>query len=133
MTTEKQGIARVGLENGLIVHLYDHSRRLAGDRWLVVFVALVDINIVQIYEKKHKPTVSLDTLRTALGDRTQYRYEKRSYFVDEKEKDKIFNQLKKDFLDTKLPYISKSDFAEKFILRKYEETHLTSKKILDAH
>jgi hypothetical protein len=36
-------IKTIVLGNGLILEIYDHSRKVAGDRWLVKMVAKVDI------------------------------------------------------------------------------------------
>ena len=38
-------IKTIVLGNGLIIEIYDHSRKVAGDRWLVKMVAKVDIPI----------------------------------------------------------------------------------------
>ena len=38
-------IKTIVLGNGLILEIYDHSRKIAGDRWLVKMVFKVDITI----------------------------------------------------------------------------------------
>jgi hypothetical protein len=38
-------IKTIVLGNGLILEIYDHSRKIAGDRWLVKMVSKVDIPI----------------------------------------------------------------------------------------
>jgi len=38
-------INTIVLGNGLILEIYDHSRKVAGDRWLVKMVSKVDIPI----------------------------------------------------------------------------------------
>jgi hypothetical protein len=67
------------------------------------------------------PSIPEAELLAVLGETTQFEYEKRSYFVDVKEKDAVFYRLKKAFLDTSLGYLSHPGFANKFVMRKYNE------------
>lgn len=117
---EERSIQTIPLENGLRLDIYDRSRRVAGDRWLVYLVGAVDIDL-----DRHYPTddalPSVDAVKGALGNRVRYSFEKKSHFVDESEKEAVFNTLKNDFLNVGLAYISRPGFAGKLILRRYME------------
>jgi hypothetical protein len=93
---------------------------VAGDRWLVYLVGAVDIDL----DRHYPPDDALppvDAVKGALGNCVRYSFEKKSHFVDESEKEAVFNTLKNDFLNAGLAYISRPGFAGKVILRRYLE------------
>jgi hypothetical protein len=127
---EPQRIEEIDLENGLILQLFDTSRLLAGDRWLVSFLAMIDVDVRAAMGTKdddgdRAPLVPLSELLSVLGEKIQFRYEKKSYFVDIKQKDVVFHGLKKVFLATSLGYLNRPGFAKKFVMRKYDEAQKT--------
>jgi hypothetical protein len=114
-------VEEIRLENGLTLELYDKSRPVAGDRWMVTFEACIDIEVKTEYLEDMPAGVSLEQIRSALGDRVTYSYEKVSIFVAETDKDAIFNKLKKDFLETNVDYLSEKSFGPRFVMKKYHE------------
>lgn len=120
--TEEKPIDKITLDNGLTLELYDHSRPMAGDRWLVSFVARLEVELKrEFFEGRHKPDVSFEEIREAVGDKTHYHHEKTRNFIAEAEKDEIFKGLKERFLEANLVYLSSPDFPLKLILRQYRE------------
>jgi hypothetical protein len=115
-------IDKMTLGNGLTLQFYDGSRRLAGDRWLVLFAAVIDIDVAGAWRQEGPDApISVEQLRSVLGDTARFRYEKRSHFVDKNKKDVVFERLKNDFLDTNVSYLSNPDFARKFVFGKYRQ------------
>jgi len=79
-------IDTIKLENGLILKLYDSSRRVVRGRWLVCFVALVDIQVKpEYFESEEPPDISFDDIRSVVGQKVTYRHEKTRNFVAETE------------------------------------------------
>ena len=117
---EEEPIEKIPLENGLTLELYDRSRRLAGDRWLVHLFGSITIDVEAHYPKDDS-LPPLETVKKALGDTIRYSFDKKSHFVDESEKDSEFETLRSDFLNTGLAYVSRPGFAGKLILRRYNE------------
>jgi hypothetical protein len=119
---EEQPIEKIRLDNGLTLELYDCSRPVAGDRWMVSFVARMEVELKrEFFESPRKPDVSFEEIREAVGDKTHYHHEKTRNFIGEAEKDEIFKGLKERFLDANLVYLSSPDFPLKLILRQYRE------------
>jgi hypothetical protein len=119
---EKKLEDTIELDNGLRLEIYDRSRPVAGDRWLVFFVARVEVPVEPEYLKEQVNTaVSFDEIRNAVGGHATYVHNKQSHFVDQKEKDNTFKKLKDTFLETNLGYLSSPGFPEKLILRAYRE------------
>ncbi len=115
-------IDKITLENGLTLELFDRSRRVAGDRWLVRFVAHIDVEIrPEYFEGEHTRELSFEEIRAAVGEKATYSYEKQKNFVAEPEKDETVKGLKEDFLEATLAYLSGPDFARKLILAEYQK------------
>lgn len=119
---EEKPIHKITLDNGLTLELYDRSRPVAGDRWLVSFVARLEVELKREYfEGPSTPDVSFEEIREAVGDNAHYHHEKTRHFIAETEKDEVFEGLKERFLDANLVYLSSPDFPLKLILRQYQE------------
>jgi len=128
-TTQEKGrdmegnlVDKVSLGNGLILEIHDQSRHVAGDRWLVFFVARLDIPVSSDYfEGPASADVSFETIRNAVGEKVTYTHEEKRNFIGEDEKDEVFNGLKERFLKTTFHYLSSTKFPRNIILSKYRE------------
>jgi hypothetical protein len=119
---ELRRIDTIRLENGLILKLYDSSRRVAADRWLVCFVALVEIQVrPEYFESEDLPDISFGDVRSVVGQRITYRHEKTRKFVAETEKDEVFRGLKERYLKATLTYLSSANFPRKAILSRHQD------------
>jgi len=115
-------IDKMTLGNGLVLEFQDGSRRLAGDRWLVLFAVVIDIDVKKAWTQGGPDApISVEQLHSVLGHTVRYQYERKSHFVDENKKDVVLQRLKKDFLDTNMGYLSNPDFARRFVLGKYRQ------------
>jgi hypothetical protein len=122
--TEGKLIERMRLENSLTLEMFDHSRHVAGDRWLVSFEARVEVKVKPEYFMGGSKTgISLEDVRALLGEKTTYRYIKERNFIAETEREAVLEDLKERFLDTSLGYISSLEFPRKLVHRKYQEAH----------
>ena len=120
---EKKLVDEMTLDNGITLELWDESRPLAGDRWMVSFVARIQVPVEPEYFKaEENEGLTLEVVRKAIGDHAAYVREKQSSFVDEKEKDREFNRLKDDFLETNLAYLSSPGFPRRLIMKAYDES-----------
>jgi hypothetical protein len=115
-------IDKIKLRNGLTLKVYDRSRPVAGDRWLVSFVARIDIEVrPEYFESMNTQGLAFEDIRAAVGEKVSYRSEKIRNFIAETEKDEVFRGLKDRFLGASLGYLSSPDFPRKLILREYQE------------
>jgi len=105
-------VEKIELENGLTLEIWNYSRKLAGDRWLVGF-------LVQVGVTPSPETFSSKEYYEAFKEKTDgkvyYRYRKERTFVPEKEVSKVFNSLKENFLKAALPYLSHPEFKERLV------------------
>jgi hypothetical protein len=121
---EEKLVDIISLENGLTLEFYDASRPVAGDRWQVSMVAVIEVGVKPEYFKgQNSADGFLNDIRAAMGENTTYRYQKVRNFIAATEKDAVFRGLKQRFLETNLKYLSSPEFPRKLILKKYQETH----------
>ncbi len=117
-------IEEIRLENGLTLEMFDHSRHVAVDRWLVSFEARVEVKVrPEYFVGDSKTGISLEDVRTLLGEKATYRYTKERNFIAETEREAVLKDLKERFLDTNFGYVSSPDFPRKLVHRKYKEAH----------
>ena len=115
-------IKTIDLENGLKLKLFDASRKLVGDRWLVSLIARIEMPINDLLLKKDvSPLLNVDEIRKALGEKLLFEQKREKIFIDDKEKDEVMKGMQDLFLSSSLSYFSHSDFPQKYILKKFNE------------
>ena len=114
-------LRKIDLESGLELEIYDVSRKLAGDRWYVGFVARVEIPITFLAGHADSPEVDIEKMKDVLGETVRFEQKRDRHYIDEKEKDTLLNGLIDDFLASTLPYFSEKDFAKKYALKEYKK------------
>ena len=119
---EEKLIKTIDLENGLELKLYDASRKLAGDRWLVSLIARIEIPTSDSLLKEDvSPSLNVDEVRKVLGEKLLFEQKREKFFIDEKEKDEVMKKIQDSFLSSSLSYLSYSDFPQKYVLKKFNE------------
>ena len=115
-------IKTIDLENGLKLKLFDASRKLIGDRWLVSLIARIEMPINDLLLKNDGfPLLNVDEVRKALGEKLLFEQKREKIFIDDKEKDEVMKGMQDLFLSSSLSYFSHSDFPQKYILKKFNE------------
>ena len=124
-------IKTIDLENGLQLNLYDGSRKLAGDRWLVSLIVRMDVPVTEALKKNgRESTESIDEIKGMLGDSVMFEKKREKIFIDKTEKETVFKELCDMFLNSSLNYLSKEIFPKQYILKTYKEE--VKKSLLNA-
>ena len=119
---EEKLIKNIDLENGLELKLYDASRKLAGDRWLVSLIARMEIPISDSLLKEDvSPLLNVDEVRKVLGEKLLFEQKREKIFIDERKKDEVLKEIQDFFLSCSLSYFSHSDFPKKYVLKEFNE------------
>ena len=119
---EEKLIKNIDLENGLELKLYDASRKLAGDRWLVSLIARMEIPISDSSLKEDvSPLLNVDEVRKVLGEKLLFEQKREKIFIDERKKDEVLKEIQDFFLSCSLSYFSHSDFPKKYVLKEFNE------------
>ena len=112
------------LPNDVQLLLFDQSRPVAGDRWMVKIVCRLLIPITEkcFAELPNIFKVDEDVIKAELGDHLKLDLVKERTFVDESELSRVKDQLIDDFLVNADRYLSSDIFPEKFLKVKYQKT-----------
>ncbi|MDH3357227.1 MAG: hypothetical protein OEM06_07190 [Desulfobacteraceae bacterium] len=124
-------IKTIDLENGLQLNLYDGSRKLVGDRWLVSLIVRMDIPVTEALKKDSRQlTESIGEITDVLGDSVLFEMKREKIFIDKTKKETAFKELCDMFLNSSLNYLSKEIFPKQYILKTYKEE--VKKSLLNA-
>jgi hypothetical protein len=115
-------IKTLNLKNGLQLNVYDASRKLVGDRWLVSLIVRMDIPVTEaLKQNSRQSTENIDEIKDVLGESVLFEKKREKIFVDNTEKETVFKQLCDMFLNSSLNYLSKDIFPKQYILKTYKE------------
>lgn len=117
---EEKLIKVTDLENGLVLKLYDESKKIAADRWVVCLSAKIDIPVNGLLFEKDQ-TVTADDIKEALGESVLFEQKRERNFIGDDQKDEVFKEVCVSFLSSSVSYLSHPDFAKKFVLKKFKE------------
>ncbi len=108
------------LENGLELVITSIIKHIAGDRCQVTFQAEIEIKIESDYFKNDvRNSPDVEKVKSLLGSSTVFRYSKVRNFIAVDEKERVFDELKNQFLENTLAYISSDSFPLSMIKRNY--------------
>ena len=114
-------LRKIDLECGLELEIFEISRKLAGDRWYVGFIARIEIPITYLAGHTDSSEVDIEKMKDVLGETIRFEQKRDRHYIDEKEKDALLNGLIDDFLACTQPYLSKKDFIKKYVLKAYKK------------
>jgi hypothetical protein len=113
---------KITLDNGLVLEIWDLSRVMAGDRWLVGLEARLNVPIkIEHLETLPGKEKILAILKDTFGREISYRYNRQKFFVDKNMKRDVFRGNLEGLKESVLRYLSSPDFARKLVLSKYRE------------
>ncbi len=118
---EETHIREIPLENHLRVDLYDASRPLVGDRWLVRLIIRMRISVDDVWDAASAAIFSKSTVKELIGDTVVFEQTKTRTFIDASEKDAVFQALLDEFLRHSKTYLAHPEFGRRFILKRSSE------------
>jgi len=125
-------IKTLDLGNGLQLNVYDASRKLVGDRWLVSLIVRMDVPVTEALKKNSRESVeNIDEIKDMLGESVLFEKKREKIFVDTAEKEMVFKGLCDMFLNSSMKYLSKGIFPKQYVLKMYKE-EMKKKSLLNA-
>ncbi|OQX61229.1 MAG: hypothetical protein B5M56_09640 [Desulfococcus sp. 4484_241] len=111
-------VESVKLSNGVELAIFDVSRKVAGDRWLVAFVARASFQA----DKPFLPEGLLaDDVKNSIGEIVEFRQRRERNFIDEKERETVFQGLLENFMKGTGSYLSHPEFPKRLIEKRLAE------------
>ncbi len=111
------------LPNGMTLSFRDVSKKMAGDRWLVKLKCEATLPLIESYFSR----ISLDDpdflifLRERLAGNLSYVVIKERTFVDENDKDNIYQDMLTELQESTVSYIGSSLFPQKLFESHFEK------------
>jgi len=112
-------VEKIDLPNNLVLEFHDYSRLVAGDRWLVGLLARIPIEISE-EDFAGRPGELYKDFSEEHGTVIYFELKKERNFIDEKEKDQVFNQMLNELKEYALFYMGHKSFAEGFMKRQIQ-------------
>ena len=112
----------IELENGLTLEIRDESRKIGADAYVVIMEARMEIQVQRdLFAAQPVSDKKFTDILEILGDDILYEYKSERNMIMAKEKDVVFENQVDTFVKNMIPYITKSIFPEKMILKEYRE------------
>ena len=110
------------LDNGLTLEIRDESRKIGADAYVVIMGARMEIQVQKnLFAAQAVSDKKFTDILEILGADILYEYKSERNMIMAKEKDVVFESQVDTFVKNMVPYISKSIFPEKMILKEYRE------------
>jgi len=117
---DKTLLETITLPNGLILELWNKSRPMAGDRWLISLLAKIEIPVLpEYFSTLDNGEEAYRDLLAAYGDPLVFTQEKTRHFVDAKDTKDMLAELCQRFKDNLLSYLGNPRFASLYVMKKY--------------
>ena len=115
-------IQAIVLDNHLNLEIWDLSRILAGDRWLVCLEARMDISLeLKYFDSLPEKEKLFSVMEKIYGPEVPYRYKQAKHFVDQSENDELVHEFIEMMKENLIPYLSHPDFSRRFIMSRLRE------------
>ncbi len=110
------------LPNGLSADVYDYSRKLAGDRWLVGLTIRIEIEVRKSdFDEFEQGEELYRKFLEEHGSTVTFVIKKERNFIDQNEKDEIFAALLQGIKENSLKYMGHRKLADIFRRKKIAE------------
>ncbi len=108
------------LDNGQKLVIYDLSRKIGADAYVVIMQAAIVIKVEEsLFSSEDLKGISFGDIAKCLGPEVSYIYKTERNMIFDREKDDVFESLVQAFLDNLGQYLSKPTFPKKFIIKAY--------------
>jgi hypothetical protein len=119
---KKKLIKTIDIKKNITLNLYDSSKKLAGDRWLIKLIIRMEIPVTEALIQEDSELVDIVTeIKKVLGEKVLFEQVLERIFIDEANKEAVLKELTESFLNNTLSYLSHEEFPKRYVLKKYKE------------
>lgn len=116
-------IEQRSLENNMTLTVYDQSKKMVGDRWLIKIICEAELPVAEgFFSRLPEADLALQAeVREKMAGSVKFLATKERTFVAETERTALMEGMVADILTNMVTYLNKPGFPEKLFARKYEE------------
>jgi hypothetical protein len=110
------------LDSGCRVEMADVSRKQIGDRWIVTLEVRMHIPVIAaVLEPAGPEAPDIEAVQAMLGDTAVFVQRKEKIFVDDSDRETVFETLCRQFEEGPMAYLRNPRFPGRFLIKQYEE------------
>ena len=115
-------IKTIDIKKNITLNLYDSSKKLAGDSWLIKLIVQMEIPVTEALIQEDSELVDIVTeIKKVLGEKVLFEQVLERIFIDDAKKEAVLKELTESFLDNTFNYLSHKEFPKRYVLKKYKE------------
>lgn len=115
-------IRKIELENGQTLKMFDLSRKISADAYVVTMQATMEIKVEPgLFAQEPISGMTIDEIRDTLGEKVIYEYRLERNFILDHEKEDVLASLVDTFLKNMGQYIAHPRFAPKLVLKQFKD------------
>ena len=126
---QREPYKRLELDNNHVLEIFDDSRKIAADAYVVVMTARMNIPVEpSLFSTQDVADEMFEKILDELGSPIVYEYRLERNMIMANDKDEVLAHLVASFLENMGQYIAKPQFPEKLVLKEYRERIEKKKK-----
>ncbi len=119
---ERESYKRIELENEHCLEIFDDSRKIGEDAYVVIMTAKMEIPVKkELFSTEGVSDDMFEDIVNTLGSPVVYQYKLERNMIMANDKDEVLENLVTTFLDNTGQYVAKPSFPEKLVLKEYRE------------
>ena len=119
---EQTPYKKIELENNHCLEIFDDSRKIGADAYVVIMTAKMEIPVEKnLFKEAQLSPEMFDDLVQTLGTPVVYQYRVERNMIMDHEKDEVLDALVSTFLENTGKYVANPKFPEKLVLKEYRE------------
>ena len=123
----KNPVKTIPIADGNLLKIYDISKNIAEDLWLLKILFRAEIRIEEeMFNKEDLQKFKVPELMEVLGNSVLFEAIRERNFIHEKDRDKQFQSLVDDYVNTNGSYLQSPGFSRKFVLQQFMESQKRS-------
>ncbi|MFO7748794.1 MAG: hypothetical protein R6V54_01740 [Desulfobacteraceae bacterium] len=119
---EEELVKKETLGNGEILEIFDCSRKISEDAFLVKMKARITVPVrEELFSREGAAWGSFQEIVNKVGPSVAFEYTGERNFIMNPDRETVFQALVDTFFENMVPYLSKPGFPEKLVLKRYKE------------
>ncbi len=119
---ERETYKHIPLENGHCLDIFDDSRKIGADAYVVIMTARMEIPVEkELFATENISDKTFRDIADTLGSPVVYEYRVERNMIMDREKDAVLEGLVNTFLENTGQYVTRAVFPEKLVLKEYRE------------
>jgi hypothetical protein len=119
---ERTSYKKVDFHHGHCLEIFDDSRKIGADAWVVVMTAIMKIPVeMSLFTSEPLSDTEFHDILETLGSPIEYRYRLERNMIMDHEKDAVLENLVNTFLENTGQYVANPIFPEKLALKEYRD------------